>query len=497
MPQINLPDTRIALGGSSRGEGGGSSNPFQTFGQILQLKDVRDQMETRRMQMEKLRQAEEDDHAIRSTLGHYGNPDDAIGDLYKQGRYSAANLLGKQVYDHRKAQADAYQQQLDNYNKRLKVAGNIMSGATDDASYKTARDAVVSVLQPIFGQGLNDILPTVYDKGHVDNLLKMGMDAQERNQVEQNAVTNAREAIRLQNQTANDNETYKKNQLEARKYWQGALSTGLGNARNQSEWDFWQEQAVTNGAPKDLVAGFGRQWSAENAAHAKSLGMTSAQDEAAARADANAARADRRLTLAEEAAARAQANFEAGGAGGGKGKLPPATQSVVARNTADDYAKLETEIRDAHMIQAGEHRGEWNPIPPALQEEYGRRRMRIANADRAAKMLPTYEESIAQAEAKGDTAGASKLKAEMNNLKYGGTTGKKPDETGAATTTTKAAPPPAKSSTIQQDAARADQLLAQLERLKKDPKADPATKAKVQTELREILKRIQPTPTAR
>lgn len=445
------------------------------------------------MQTEKLRQAQEDDHAIRTTLSQYnGAPDDAIGDLYKQGRYSAANLLGKQVYDHRKAQADAYQQQLDNYNKRLKVSGNIMSGVTDDPSYQNARPAVLAMLQPVFGQGVNDILPTSYDKDHIDKLLKMGMDAQERNQVEQNAVTNAKDAIRLQNQTANDNETYKKNQLEARKYWQGALSTGLGNARNQSEWDFWQEQAVTNGAPKDLVAGYGRQWSAENAAHAKSLGMTSAQDEAAARADAAAARSDRRLTLAEEAAQRAQANFDAGGAGGGRGtKLTAGALSNVAQETAKEYAKLETEIRDTYMIKAGKQQGEYAEIPPAMQQEYGRRRMQIANTDRKARLLPTYEESLAQAQTSGDTAGAAKLQAEMNNLLGGVTTGKKP--TGDTTAGAPAAAPaaPRKLGARQDDATRAEQLLKDLKT------ADPSTKPKIQAELREILQRIQPTPTAR
>jgi len=484
MPiNINMPDTRIARGnfGSGGGDGGGASNPFQTFGQLVGLREARDQMETRRLQLDKMREAEDDDRAIRETLQRYESPDEAIGDLYHQGRSSAANVLSKQVYDHRKAQADAYKDQLANYGQRLKLSGNIMSGVTDDPSYQNARPAVEAMLKPIFGDGVADILPTTFDKDHVDKLLKMGMDAQERNQQDQNAVVNAREAIRLQNQTANDNEQYKKNQLEARKYWQGSLSTGLGNSRNQAEWDFWQQQAVENGAPKDLVAGFGRQWSPDAAAHAKRLGLTSAQEEADVARDAAGVRADRRLELAEAAAARAEANAAGGGAGT---RITATRQSDITQDTAKEYAKLEAEIREAHMNKTT---GAFDPIPEGMQKEYGRRRLTIADADRRARLLPTYDESIAQAQKSGDAAGLAKLQREKDSLLTGGGTATAP--AGTATT-----PAPAPRPKPAQDAARAQELATQLN---SGQVTDPAVKARMRAELREISGRLYPTPTSR
>src|SRR4030095_13778161 len=114
MPQLQMPDTRIALGrgGGGGDSGGGGGGLFQTLGGLMQLGGARDQMEVRRMELERKRQDEEDDVAIRSTLQQYDTPDKAVEDLFKQGRARAANVLGKQVFDYRKSQFDGYTKHL-------------------------------------------------------------------------------------------------------------------------------------------------------------------------------------------------------------------------------------------------------------------------------------------------------------------------------------------------------------------------------------------------
>src|SRR4051812_34163149 len=159
-----LPDSRVTLSGMDNRP---SPGLFGTLGAMMQIKEQQAQMQDRQQRADADRRALEDDDAIRQTLPRYARPDEAIDDLYKQGRATAAAKLGTSIYNQRKAQTEAYDQQLVSSGKRLEQATQIGQGITDDAGYQAARPALISLLAPVYGDGINDVLPTSYDASHM------------------------------------------------------------------------------------------------------------------------------------------------------------------------------------------------------------------------------------------------------------------------------------------------------------------------------------------
>lgn len=521
MPQLQMPDSRIALGlgrGSGGGggdNGGGGGGLFQTLGGLTQLGAARDQMELRRMEIQRKRDEEEDDRSIRDTLQQSETPDKAVEDLFKQGKPRAANLLGKQVSDHRKSQFDAYEKQLTNYGKRLEVAGQIMSGATDEPTFQSAKSAAGAILEPIFGQAIYEQMGNTYDKAKVDRLLKMGMSAAERNTVEQNGIANARAATTQHYQEAKDLEQFSRNQEESRFKWAPAIASYYLSSRNQTEWDYWRKQAVLHGAPDDLVAGFGSTWSdtPEAQQRIKTLGMTPAQAAAAERGVASGQRADEAGARAEDAAARAEAASVRAEKGLQLREKEAAAGGTAWTTKSKDYEDLEADIKRKYFKTTTDSKGVttgvWADIPAGVKKEYGRQRLAIENKFRGVKGMPSLQEAIANAKASGDTAGLAKAQAEYDNLMEGKssestpttfTPGPATPTAGGAALPTQTTPltvgaptsaPPAPRSTsppvTANVTARANELMAKIKTEK-----DPAAKLKMRQELQDILKQIRP-----
>lgn len=262
-------DTRIPLGSQQPQQSSGSG----LLGRLEQMQAQRELSEQRRLANEQRQRQLDDDDAIRRTLPNYSRPDDAIEDLYRQGRPSAAAALSKNVFDYRKSQADVLKTSLDNNFNKLKMATQIYQGVDNQNSHESAAKAIGALLGPEMAAHLG---PT-YDPKRKEEVLAWGTTRAEQLRAQQDAVDNANKAVELGLRADGSIEQRAKNRLEARDYWNKYLSNMESTATNQEQWDHYKELGRQGGAPDDLLQGYG-DWSADAPARAKKLGLTGAEE---------------------------------------------------------------------------------------------------------------------------------------------------------------------------------------------------------------------------
>ncbi len=244
--------------------------PLQTLGALAEL-DQRDQIAEQRQAMaEQRRRALEDDEAIRTTLQQTGNPDLAIESLFRQGRSGAAGALSKSVHDWRKEQAEQIKRDADNAHAATKLATQIFQGVTDQSSYTAAKKAAASFVPKEFMADL----PELYDAQAVAQVVSFGTGRTQFLKQQRDAIDDAHKALERERADAKNADDYLKNRREAWEHWQKAASGFFSSARNQQEWDRATQMLTLGGAPPDLLAGYGRQFSPAAAARARDLSMT-------------------------------------------------------------------------------------------------------------------------------------------------------------------------------------------------------------------------------
>jgi hypothetical protein len=458
MPQ-QLPDTRIPLSGLSGGLGGGggqaSPGPLGTLGAMMKIKEEQQEFQRREREAEAARLAQEDDDELRWALQTYDRPDEAVDHLWKAGRAGVALKLSKSVAEERKARLEQYGAKVKSDGERLGQAAQILQGVKDDRSYQTARPAVLALVEPIYGQTINDALPTTYDEGRIQALVKAGTTRALTLQDEHNDVMEAQNLIQLgvaagppqpvpvldaQGNPVIDPATGQpkmrmqpgmrtKGGLEAIEGYNGLLTRRLSKAPTQQVWDATLEQGYNLGAPLDLLKGYG-PWNEDATKRAQQLGLTIPQEETGKVAQTNAAA---NLVRARATAARAAA----GGAGGGG--LTRSERRIVDTKADDEYEEVEEWARERHakafenaplVVPDPDRPGKTKPAGPApdfsLQQlskadqlEYVRRRLRIENNRRRNSQMKSIDDAAKEAAETGDVAGYEKLRDMYDDLTQG------------------------------------------------------------------------------
>lgn len=382
-------DTRIPLGVQTPQ----SSSPFKTLGQLAQLREQRGQDEERQLANEKHRRELEDDDALSAALQRHSNVDDAVDELYQQGRADLAAGLSKHVSDARKSALDRVSAQADADKKRMELGTNIFQTVNDQQSLETARAAA----RPIIGDDMMQHVPTEYGDGSaIKQVVGWGTSRQQFLQQQQEVIANAHKAVELSSAAARDWETRNENKRKAAVEWTKTVGNALALTTNQDEWNKYQRLAVDPvnglGVPAPVVAQFGTLWSPDAAKKAKKLAMTPAEQDASANAASNVVAREREVKVREDLLK----DQEAGGPTRGR-QLTPNALSDIEGDSQKRYDALEKDLRDPTSTGTGKSllelsRQDGDAGAPA-RREIAARKLRIENGDRRRRGQPTIEEA--------------------------------------------------------------------------------------------------------
>lgn len=392
-------DTHIPL--SSQGPQ--SRSPLQTIGALGQLQAQQELGQQRRLINEQRQRALDDDEAIRTTLPKHARPDDAIEDLYSQGRASAAAALSKNVFEFRKSQAEAVKTDLDNRKAKFKMASQIARGAIIDGTengWQSSRPAIAALV----GEDLSKNLPTMYDKKAIEGALAWGDEYDSYLDGNLKATDAALKAIELQH--APEVDELKRGDLKrkANDEWVKSASNAFGTVKPGDESAYEKNASVLLGAgmPPAVLELFGK-FDEGFADRARKLGMTSseevsAENSAAIRKQAEATAKETKsyhdATLEQRRLDREQRAAGTGGSGS-KGLTPNAVSDLkVRKNRAyteaeKAYATAVENLRDSTTGQVREKATpEEKQEYEAVTREHGQRKLQIEDAFRDEMGMP-------------------------------------------------------------------------------------------------------------
>jgi hypothetical protein len=112
-----------------------------------EIQDQRMQRELGSMKLQQARQGMEDDQAMRE-IARSTAPGDLSGAYYKAGLVKPAQDAQKFQLDQQKSQREAQKAEIDAHLKQFELAGQIMNGVTDQASWDRARQETARVFGP-------------------------------------------------------------------------------------------------------------------------------------------------------------------------------------------------------------------------------------------------------------------------------------------------------------------------------------------------------------
>jgi hypothetical protein len=411
-----MSDTRIPLSGGLGNEperGGVVGGALGTLGQMMRIKEQVDVYKQRQQQRLEEQRELEDDEAIRTTLPKYARPDEAIDDLYKQGRAKAAAKLGTSIYNERKAKAAAYDAQLVSAGKRLTQAGQIAQGITDDSTYQPARKALVELLAPLYGDTISDVLPTMYDAGKMKAIIASGTARAQQITAEHNAAQEAVAAAEkglianpyqpggpLAQPDMEAGAKWSKAALEIQDHHKKGLSMVLPYAKTKDQWDGYIAQFRAQGMSPETEAQL-PAWDDADPAGAKKAAAdmaltTKEKVDISRQADRDRVLKDQGARRIDIAAARATA-AAAGGGGGGTGR--------GGRLTVNAMADMKETRNKAMRVLDQKHRAD-----TLTDDEYLDQKIELQNDYRdAAEGLLPFDAAAAKAVADGDKAGYDAL----------------------------------------------------------------------------------------
>jgi hypothetical protein len=277
-----MPDTRIPFGAFG-GDGGGQQQSggggmFGTLGQMMQIKEQQMVYQDRQRKAEADRRELEDDDAIRTTLPNYEKPEDAITALYGQGRATAAAKLGSSIFTEREKQTKAYDAQLESTGKRLTQATQLLQGIKkgDNVAYKAVRPAVIELVRPMYGDAVNDLLPTEYNEETMRAVIAAGTKRSEQIQAEHNAAQILLQAHRegaianpyqpggpLAQAGVDPGAKWSEAYLKIQDLHKQAAATVMPNAQNKQQWDGYLETFHNQGMSDDTARQI-PQWNEAN-----------------------------------------------------------------------------------------------------------------------------------------------------------------------------------------------------------------------------------------
>ena len=438
MPR--MPDTRIPLAGG--GDDGGSMlrGPMATLGALMQIKEGQLQHQQRLRKEEMDRREIEDDDAIRTTLPRYARPDDAIDDLYKQGRATAAAKLGTSIFTERKKQLEAYDAKVTSTQKRMDQAAQMLHGIADgdEVSYQATRPAVVELLQPVYGQTINDLLPTQYDAKRIKALVAAGTKRSEQMTGEHNATLEAISAAdkglianpyaaggALAQPGLQAGATWSKAALEIQDHLVKAASIALPNAQNKVQWDAYLTSLHNQGASDDTLRRI-PQWDEANpdAARKAAAELGLSQKE---RADIVHQKETEKAAVERNKIAATRATAAAATAGAGGRGITPTRQSEIKERRNKRNAELEEAFKagwavvkdvDVSGMPEPERRAhELNKT--TVQNEYVDAKLQIENDARNEDNMPSLEDAAKLAVAEGNRQAYDTVKRKFDAVTTG------------------------------------------------------------------------------
>ena len=452
-----MPDTRIPLSGIDDG-GQRPSSPFQTLGAMMQIKEQQQVYQARQREAERMQQEADDENATRAALAESPRPEDAVTRLVQEGRHGAAAGLAKNVYGERTARLQAEDARFKNHQTRLEQGAQILQGVTDEASYQTARKAVLELVQPIYGQSVNDWLPTNYDAGKIKQLIAAGTGRAQAIQQQQNDNQTRLRGYELGLMTADeamsafgpdakrspDVGKWSARALEQQEAQREVMARRLLGANSKQEWDDILGDEWENGTSQLVIQGFGG-WDADAKKRAERLSMTSKDRAQALVSRANAANATSRVGIAEDAEERrrlvAEAAARKAAGGGSAGPQSRVLTTAPSRNAEDDSIRKENTETEKWLLE------QWRGSPMAgaalgktgyenlqktyddptveakiapIRKEYVARRVEAHNKQRERLQgLPPIEQAAQAAKANRDRTGYLKLQDEFKAITNG------------------------------------------------------------------------------
>jgi hypothetical protein len=432
-----MPDTRIYGGGDSGGQSQ-SFNPLQTLGGLMQIKEQQAALKDRERVRQRQMQEDEDDDVTRQYLSQHERPEEAIDQLWKEGRSGAATKLAKNVYEERTARLNESTAKTKAHQERLEQAAQILGGVTDDSSYQPARKAVFDLIEPIYGAGANDMLPTVYDKGVIEKLKTAGtsraLQLQQANAFAERmrgnyqagligadewAESEGRPVDPKTGRRVNANVSeWSPNGLAAQEKHQETMAQLMAQATNQVAWDEGLKLAHEHGVPQVVIDRFGTWNPKTSPERAKQLGMTVRESASVDNAEERA-----RISLIQAQTARERAAIAADKEDAANRKGVLTTLQGNAEKDRRDKDDAETE-EFVQKVWADEH-GKETPInyaelPSHIKSQYVDRRLKSHDKFRERLYgLPPLEEAAHQAAVTGDQGGFDKLRRDYEAITQG------------------------------------------------------------------------------
>ena len=152
-------------------------DPFAQYGQMQQLQQGQQQNQLNQMKMQQMQQASQRQNALYGTLAGFkpDMPVDAqVAELVRGGHLTEARSLAESHAKAQKDLRDADAAQLTNFATKTKLAGQILAGVTDDASYQRALPKLAAIDPKAAAT-----MPPTFDPAFVAKEVQAGLDLKE------------------------------------------------------------------------------------------------------------------------------------------------------------------------------------------------------------------------------------------------------------------------------------------------------------------------------
>ncbi len=205
--------------------------------------------------------------------------DDAIAELQRMGRGTAANRLRDKVFEWRKQQADEYKTIVDTNKTRIDMAARIAQGIKDDASFRRA----LPQIRELVGERYAAMLGDTYNPDIVEQMITQGMDASTLLTKQRDAFEKAMRQLEFQRNASKDDREWTAKQPDIIKSWTQIGSEYLSLSKSQDDWNIGIQllESGVAGLPEttrhQILGRFPRQFSSANVEAVRQLPMSQSE----------------------------------------------------------------------------------------------------------------------------------------------------------------------------------------------------------------------------
>jgi len=145
-------------------------SPVNALSQVLQLQQAQQGNQLRGMQMQEMQRGQAGESALARLLSQGGTPEDVAKGLATQGYGKQSMAYTKQQQDLAKDKMATEKDALANAHKKIEIGSQLLSGATDQATYDQAK-AQAQAMGIDFSK-----LPPQFDPAFVQRTVQQGID---------------------------------------------------------------------------------------------------------------------------------------------------------------------------------------------------------------------------------------------------------------------------------------------------------------------------------